>query len=46
MCQIDILGTSIEHHNVDVTQGHFSQVLWTSLNKFYANIEDIFYVSL
>ena len=37
---------SIEHHNADITQGHFSLILWTSLNKFYANIEGIFCASL
>ena len=41
MRQIDVFGTSEEHHNVDVTLDHFSPVLQTSLNKFYANIEEI-----
>ena len=35
MGQIDVLGSSVEHHNADVTKEHFSPVLWTFLNKFY-----------
>ena len=25
--KIDVVGTSLEHHSMDVTQGHFSKVL-------------------
>ena len=31
--------TSVEHLSADIIQEHFSQVLPTSLHKFYANIE-------
>ena len=36
--------TSVEHHNADFTQIDLSHVLWTSLKKFYANIEAIFFL--
>ena len=35
------LGTSVERHNANVTKGHFSDVLWMSLNKFLTNFEAI-----
>ena len=42
----EVLETSVERHNADVTWKHISHFLWTSHNKFYANIKAIFYVSL
>ena len=36
----------MQPHNADLTKGYFSHVLWTSHNKFYANIETIFYLYL
>lgn len=41
----DVLLTSLERHNVDFTSECFLHVLVTSLKKFYANEEVIFYAS-
>ena len=47
MRYIDVLETCVEHHNADVTYGHFSPILWMSPSKFYANVESIYiYISI